>query len=322
MTKINSPKPCNKLNIRAVHYPFGMVQPGRSFQDADGYRYGFQGQEQDDEIKGSKGSSINYKYRMHDPRLGRFFSIDPLAPDYPWNSPYAFSENRVVDAVELEGLESKVIIQEMANYGEIGEQPMTLQVIKWSELFPGEEHGPMGEGTLSLTRQTGGSLTDPDYTRTLGEVADDLSGWFGGSWGTGGGNAMRDKGRNGAAADLTDLVSLAIGKMNKRLDAKAGGTNKLKPSTYKPGTQNGGANSLIEKKGYLKEYAGDDEPSGPSTGDTLPGQGQEGDTMRTVYGDGLFIKDSINGDRDLGPNEREPLDPNNYERAGRQKKGS
>ena len=68
------------------------------------YRYGFQGQEQDDEIKGA-GNSINYKYRMHDARIGRFLSIDPLAPDYPHNSPYAFSENRVFDGVELEGLE-------------------------------------------------------------------------------------------------------------------------------------------------------------------------------------------------------------------------
>ena len=36
------------------------------------YRYGFQGQERDDEIKG-KGNSVNYTYRMHDTRLGRFF---------------------------------------------------------------------------------------------------------------------------------------------------------------------------------------------------------------------------------------------------------
>ncbi len=42
---------------------------------------------------------------MHDPRIGRFFAVDPLADDYPHNSPYAFSENRVVDAIELEGLE-------------------------------------------------------------------------------------------------------------------------------------------------------------------------------------------------------------------------
>jgi len=58
----------------------------------------------DNEIKGV-GNSINFKYRMHDPRLGRFFAIDPLAKKYPWNSPYAFSENRVIHMVELEGLE-------------------------------------------------------------------------------------------------------------------------------------------------------------------------------------------------------------------------
>jgi hypothetical protein len=58
----------------------------------------------DNEIKGV-GNSINYKYRMHDPRLGRFFAVDPLAGKYPFYSPYAFSGNRVNDAVELEGKE-------------------------------------------------------------------------------------------------------------------------------------------------------------------------------------------------------------------------
>jgi RHS repeat-associated protein len=67
-------------------------------------RYLFQAQEMDDEIKG-EGNSVNYKYRMHDPRLGRFFSVDPLFKDFPSNSSYAFSENNVIHAVELEGLE-------------------------------------------------------------------------------------------------------------------------------------------------------------------------------------------------------------------------
>jgi hypothetical protein len=31
--------------------------------------------------------------------------VDPLWKDYPWNSTYAFSENRLLDGVELEGLE-------------------------------------------------------------------------------------------------------------------------------------------------------------------------------------------------------------------------
>lgn len=61
----------------------------------DFYRYGFQGQEKDDEVKG-ENNSINHKFRMHDPRVDRFFATDPLKKTYPWNSPYAFSENFVI----------------------------------------------------------------------------------------------------------------------------------------------------------------------------------------------------------------------------------
>jgi RHS repeat-associated protein len=66
--------------------------------------YVFQGQESDDEISG-EGNSVNYKYRMHDPRLGRFFAVDPLASHYSYNYPYAFSENVLINCIELEGLE-------------------------------------------------------------------------------------------------------------------------------------------------------------------------------------------------------------------------
>jgi len=81
----------------------------------DDYRFGFQGQEKDDEIKGN-GNSLNYKYRVHDPRIGRFLSVDPLAPKYAFNSPYAFSENRVIDGIELEGLEWNPI-EDLISYG-------------------------------------------------------------------------------------------------------------------------------------------------------------------------------------------------------------
>ncbi|TNE54018.1 MAG: hypothetical protein EP338_09000 [Bacteroidetes bacterium] len=84
--------------------PFGVVLDGRNFTTNSNYRYGFQNQERDDEIKG-EGNSWNYKYRMHDPRLGRFFAIDPLTSQYPSISPYQFSNNRPIDRIELEGLE-------------------------------------------------------------------------------------------------------------------------------------------------------------------------------------------------------------------------
>ncbi|PCI98236.1 MAG: hypothetical protein COB15_06210 [Flavobacteriales bacterium] len=86
------------------YFPYGMLMPGR--HDAiGGYRYGFQGQESDDELKG-EGNSVNYKYRMHDARLGRFFAVDPLAKEYPELTPYQFSANQPIHAGELEGLES------------------------------------------------------------------------------------------------------------------------------------------------------------------------------------------------------------------------
>ncbi|MDD2983382.1 MAG: hypothetical protein PHQ74_08335 [Crocinitomicaceae bacterium] len=97
------------VRVAQDYSPFGVTLSGRSFEVDGGYRYGFQNQEVDNEIKGN-GNSVNFKYRMHDPRLGWFFAVDPLAKDYPWNSPYAFSENVVINAVELEGLEQQVVI--------------------------------------------------------------------------------------------------------------------------------------------------------------------------------------------------------------------
>lgn len=97
---------------------FGALLPGRNYSSGS-YRYLFQGQEHDDEINGSTGTSYSFEYRMHDPRIGRFLSIDPLAAKYPHNSPYAFSENRVIDGVELEGLETIYYMQSfLCNIGQ------------------------------------------------------------------------------------------------------------------------------------------------------------------------------------------------------------
>ena len=68
------------------------------------YRFGFNGMEKDNEVKGA-GNSLSFEYRAYDARLGKFLSVDPLAASYPWNSPYAFAENDVISCKDLEGLE-------------------------------------------------------------------------------------------------------------------------------------------------------------------------------------------------------------------------
>ena len=78
--------------------------PGRKYDIGSGYRYGFNGKENDNEVKGL-GNQQDYGMRIYDPRLGRFLSMDPLMKSYPMLTPYQFSSNRPIDGVDLDGLE-------------------------------------------------------------------------------------------------------------------------------------------------------------------------------------------------------------------------
>jgi len=104
LIKVKCSKAPNRVGIRnsTDYSPFGVELDGRTVS-LDGYRYGFQNQEKDDEIKG-EGNSINYTFRMHDPRLGRFFAVDPLFKKNIHSSTYLFANNRVVDGYEWHGL--------------------------------------------------------------------------------------------------------------------------------------------------------------------------------------------------------------------------
>ena len=76
----------------------------------------FQGQEYERDL----GLAwYHYRYRMHDPAIGRFGVLDPLAEDYKHNSPYAFSENQLTQGIELEGLESKKLFETMKYFSPV-----------------------------------------------------------------------------------------------------------------------------------------------------------------------------------------------------------
>ena len=91
------------------YYPFGLEMQGRMMTD-DSYRFGFNGKEKDND--GEWGNSVHYDYgfRIYDPSIAKFLSVDPLAKDFPWNSPYAFAENRVIQGIDLEGAEFELRI--------------------------------------------------------------------------------------------------------------------------------------------------------------------------------------------------------------------
>ncbi len=68
------------------------------------YRYGFNGKENDNEVKGA-GNQQDYGMRIYDPRLGRFLSVDPITKSYPMLTPYQFASNEPISGIDLDGLE-------------------------------------------------------------------------------------------------------------------------------------------------------------------------------------------------------------------------
>jgi RHS repeat-associated protein len=83
-----------------------MIMPGRNF-NADKYRFGFNGKEMDDEVKGV-GNQYDYGFRIYDSRLSRFLSVDPLFSSYPWYTSYQFAGNAPIWAIDLDGLEQLI----------------------------------------------------------------------------------------------------------------------------------------------------------------------------------------------------------------------
>ncbi|MEM7107051.1 MAG: DUF6443 domain-containing protein [Bacteroidota bacterium] len=87
------------------YYPFGLEHAGgyQRVTAKENKFDTFQGKERIDDLD---LGWISFTWRNHDPSIGRFFNVDPLAEKYYYNSPYAFSENKVTAHIELEGLEA------------------------------------------------------------------------------------------------------------------------------------------------------------------------------------------------------------------------
>jgi RHS repeat-associated protein len=88
------------------YYPFGMIMPGRKYSAGNLYRCGFNGKENDNDVKG-EGNQQDYGLRIYDPRLVKFLSVDPLTGHYPYYSPYQFAGNNPIAFIDLDGGEPK-----------------------------------------------------------------------------------------------------------------------------------------------------------------------------------------------------------------------
>jgi len=143
-----------------------MIVPNRHGSSGS-YRYGFNGKEKDEEVKG-EGLQYDYGFRIYDPRIGKFLSQDPLFKSFPWLTPYQFASNSSIWAVDLDGLESKIVIlgyngiPTILKKTDFSEVDWRLKQASFYQAFANHDgwvegkekyqrfgHGPIG-GTLSI----------------------------------------------------------------------------------------------------------------------------------------------------------------------------
>ncbi|MEL6987086.1 MAG: RHS repeat-associated core domain-containing protein, partial [Bacteroidota bacterium] len=86
------------------YYPFGFEMPDRTFSSSE-YRFGFNGKEKDEAGEFGDLTHYDYGFRIYNPAIGKFLSVDPLTKSYPMLTPYQFASNSPIGNIDLDGLE-------------------------------------------------------------------------------------------------------------------------------------------------------------------------------------------------------------------------
>ena len=90
--------------------------------------YGFNGKENDKDF-GTAGLTQDYGFRLYNPAIAKFLSVDPLAPSYPFLTPYQFASNRPIDCIDLDGLEQlKMVINSEPTTTKSGSALITIKL--------------------------------------------------------------------------------------------------------------------------------------------------------------------------------------------------
>ncbi|WP_143305306.1 RHS repeat-associated core domain-containing protein [Chitinophaga vietnamensis] len=122
-------------------YAGGSSGAGSVANSGGGYRYGFNGKENDGEVKG-EGNEQDYGKRVYDTRIGKFLSTDPLQAKYPNLTPYQFASNSPVAFIDVDGLEK---YHYTLTFGEQGESKIQFSN---TEHFSEWQWKPKSGGTM------------------------------------------------------------------------------------------------------------------------------------------------------------------------------
>ena len=115
-THLNSAEACVMLRLTS-HLRCGYTRMLAILQSPHipRYRYFFNGQEADNEVYGNE-VVLGYEFRQYDARIGRWWSIDPKANEYPGVSPYAFCNGNPIALMDPSGAETSPIYDLQGNF--------------------------------------------------------------------------------------------------------------------------------------------------------------------------------------------------------------
>ena len=126
------------------------------------YRYGYQGSEMDNEVKG-EGNSYTTEFRQLDPRLGRWLSTDPVL--HPNQSPYCSMDNQPIIMRDPFGSNGEITVEEDKK----GQDKMTLSntVILYNADPSNVTSARMNEVKAAFEDQVGKLGTNPGQHFTV-----------------------------------------------------------------------------------------------------------------------------------------------------------
>lgn len=102
----------------------------------------------------------DYGFRIYDPRIAKFLSVDPLSSSYPWYTPYQFAGNKPVWAIDIDGLEPLVA----SDYASMAELRKDLIVVNYLD----EETriiavSNMCNGIMRIGEATSDGMTESEF---------------------------------------------------------------------------------------------------------------------------------------------------------------
>ncbi|GEM_PF-1609108 len=173
---------------------------GRSWNAGSSYSFGFNGQYQDNEIKG-EGNSIEFTFRIYDSRIAKFLSVDPLSGYYSGWTPYAFAQNRPINSIDWDGLEARLAIAgkgvDLVNYSSNDNNSFEARAMKlkanYNYSLAYAQNGKQFISNLEKATKDEGSIKTVvffGHSGPYGLIFNDNAGFYtdGSSWSTGAAN--------------------------------------------------------------------------------------------------------------------------------------